>query len=103
MTQGKAYLQLRALVMERDNEECAVCHKGPRYLNLSHILPEEFRQFNEDIDNLLMLCPKHHKLGKYSCHNNPIWFIKWLSKHRPEQYWIALDRLRLLDEKEACI
>ena len=99
MKQNKAYLELRDQVMERDNHQCVVCHKGPRYLNLAHILPEEFPQFNKDIDNLLMLCPGHHKLGKYSCHNNPLWFIKWLSKNRPCQYWVAMDRLRKLEDE----
>ena len=97
MKRNRAYLQFRQLVMDRDNNQCAVCGKGPRYLNLAHILPEEFVKFSLDLNNVLMLCPGHHKLGNLSCHKNPVWFCKWLAKNRPQMYWVAIDRLRELD------
>ncbi len=94
MKRTKSYLALRDKVMKRDNYKCVVCDKGPRYLNLAHILPEEFKQFNEDMDNLVMLCPEHHKLGNDSCHKNPLWFSRWLRIHRNSQYQIAIRRLQ---------
>ena len=83
--------------MIRDKGECAICGRGPRYLNLSHIIPEEITQFNLVLDNVLMLCPSHHKLGNWSFHKNPIWFAEWLKEHRPNQYQRTIIRLQELE------
>ena len=98
MKRDKAYKKLRDDCMKRDQNQCCICGKGPKYLNLSHILPEEFTQYQYDLNNVLMLCPSHHKLGNFSFHKNPVFFIKWLAVNRPNTYWIAIDRLRLLNE-----
>jgi len=83
--------------MKRDDYQCVVCGKGPKYLNLSHILPEEIIEYRLNLDNVVMLCPKHHKLGNYSCHKNPIWFSNWLKKNLPIKFFLAIKRIEELN------
>ena len=48
-------------------------------LNAHHILPKEnFPQYRHDLMNGILLSPKEHKLGKFSAHKNPIWFVEML-------------------------
>lgn len=92
--------ELRKEAMERDNHTCCVpdCDYGPKYLNLAHILPEEITKYKYDIDNVVMLCPKHHKLGNFSCHKNPIWFYKFLRENFPVKFVLALKRIQELED-----
>lgn len=101
MKKGKEYYQLRDSAMERDGHKCIIrgCDKGPKYLNLSHILPEEFTKYSLNLDNVLMLCPGHHKLGNFSAHKNPIWFTTYLKTYQPRLYLIAKVRLQILKNK----
>lgn len=72
-------------VKERDNFECVICKTTER-LNSHHILPRELHATKLDISNGITLCCKHHLFSReISAHNNPLAFILWLSKHRPEQ------------------
>jgi hypothetical protein len=93
----KEYRVWRTAVIARD-KTCVVCGKGPKYNNTHHLIPHEFQDYEYEIDNGITLCPRHHALGKFSAHKNPIWFIKFLSKKFPELYWIAIDRLGGIDE-----
>lgn len=101
MKRDKDYMKWREDVLARDGG-CVVCPEHKRKLkncNAHHLIPNNFKEYSLKVDNGLSLCPSHHTLGKYSAHKNPIWFIKWLSKNRPEVYWIAIDRLRKLEDE----
>lgn len=57
------------------------------WLHAHHLLPKErYPEFKFEPVNGVALCPSHHKFGRYSAHRNPIWFVVWLRRHRPEQY-----------------
>lgn len=72
-------------VKERDGFKCVICNSTER-LNAHHILPRELHDTKLDISNGITLCCKHHMFSReISAHNNPLAFILWLSRHRPEQ------------------
>lgn len=94
-------------VAERDGCVCAVCgckaeqrkdksgqlrvNKQGRpiiaHLHAHHLLPKErYREYRFNPINGILLCPSHHKYGKFSAHRNPIWFTLWLRANRPQQY-----------------
>lgn len=58
-----------------------------------HIVPKEmFGITRYDPINGIVLCPSHHKFGKFSAHKNPLWFVDILNlKMTPED----LDYLRI--------
>ena len=77
-------------VRDRDGNRCAVCGTV-NYPQAHHILPKRFfKAVALDIDNGICLCPSHHKFGRYSAHQNAVWFAEWLKTHRPEQYARAI-------------
>lgn len=77
-------------IYERDNFCCVFCNNGikleGRRKNAAHIIPEEFEETRHDIMNGLTACIMHHKWGKFSMHQNPLYVIEWLKEHRPQQY-----------------
>jgi len=75
-------------MFERDKGVCVFCNKkvSEKHYQTCHIIPEEFEELRYDINNVLLGCFYHHKVGKYSIHKNPMWFCDWLQKNRPEQY-----------------
>ena len=97
-------MKWRSDVLAKDGDGCVVCPEYKRKLkncNVHHIIPKEFIEFALNVDNGISLCPSHHTLGRFSAHKHPIWWIKWMSKHVPEMYWIAIDRMRKLEDEKA--
>ena len=77
----------------RENGFCAVCGKDTNF-NVHHILERKhYPQFMFEKKNLIVLCCGCHKLCRLSAHQNPVWFSRWLSDNRPEQYGWALANL----------
>lgn len=73
--------------------KCAVCD-ATDHLQAHHILPKErYQEFKFKQINGVVLCPTHHKFGRYSAHRNPLWFTLWLQQHRPKQYAWAVEHL----------
>lgn len=91
----KLHAEWRAKVLARD-KYCQICgsDKVNKVLNAHHIIPKEFSEYRWTVDNGIMLCVHHHTLGKYSAHKNPIWFVSWLSKYRPDILYTAIERLK---------
>ena len=90
---NKEHKDWRKKVLERDNHKCVVCGTGPKYLNVHHLIPSEFKDFEFDVDNGITLCPSHHTLGKFSAHKNPLLFSCWLSNNFSELFDLASRRL----------
>ncbi len=93
MKRDKIYLHWRFLVMRRDGNHCVMCDKGPKGINVHHLVPKNFEKWELDVENGISLCPTHHTLGKHSAHKNPIWFYEWMLKNRPDQLGLAIRRL----------
>ena len=39
------------------------------------------------LDNGICLCATHHKFGKWSAHQSPLWFGNWLMKTRGKKWY----------------
>ena len=86
-----------AAVKKRDGFACVICGSTER-LNSHHILPRELHDTKLDISNGITLCCKHHLFSReISAHNNPLSFIVWLGKHRPEQLAYLMEKCEGLE------
>ena len=87
----KNHQEWRLKVLDRD-KCCQVCGKLDGVLNAHHLLPKQFKEFRYDFDNGMILCFQHHKVGKYSAHQNPIWFYTWLQANKPKVLdWVLMN------------
>ena len=87
----------RALAAERDNHQCQVCHNHVegKSCNVHHILPEskQYEILYDNLQNLITLCPRCHRLGPESAHRGGFVFTLWLEKNKLEQYNYLKDYL----------
>ena len=88
------FINARSAMIVRDGGKCVFCKKvvGVHY-QTCHIIPQEFKATHNEVDNLLLACFYHHKVGKYSMHNHPLWVSKWLQINRPGQYAWVMERI----------
>ena len=84
---------VRKIVMIRDDGKCIIC--GDKHLpNNHHLIDKTNYPTRWEIDNLVLLCPSHHKFLKtMSAHMAGIVFAEWMRNNRPEQYWWVLDNI----------
>ena len=87
------------IAIKKRDTYCQVC--GPdkinKVLNVHHQIPKSFLEVRWDLDNGMLLCFQHHSLGRWSAHQNPVWFSKWLVEHKYKTYcWIS-DKLEELE------
>ena len=83
--------KLKQQALERD-EGCIIC-KRTDLIHTHHLIPREIKDFKFDIDNLVSLCPLHHKFDlKISPHRNPFEFYRWFLLNKKEQYFRLLDK-----------
>ena len=75
----------REKVLARWGSACVVCG-ATKLPNCHHIVPKEmFGILRYDPINSIVLCPRHHKYGKFSAHKNPLWFVDILiAKMKPD-------------------
>lgn len=110
----RLYKTWAAIVHAYYNNHCAICgkeHSKEAPLNAHHIMPRQmFSGLRFAPENGIALCPKCHKMGKWSAHKGGIWFAEWLRTHAPEKYEYCLkwaheeldckDRMRLYVKEE---
>ena len=86
----RLYKAWASIVHAYYNDRCAICGKENSKeapLNAHHIMPRQmFSGLRFDPQNGIALCPKCHKMGKWSAHKGGIWFAEWLRNHAPEKY-----------------
>ena len=71
----------RELVLHRWGGMCVECTET-KMASCHHILPKEmFGITRYDPRNGIVLCPTHHKWGKFSAHKNPLWFVALLNTY----------------------
>jgi len=88
----------RKKVVEVYSGKCIICGDTNRP-NAHHIIPKNFIETRWDEKNGVLLCPLHHRFGKFSAHLNPLWFINML-KHNDEKKYIYLTN-KLCDIRDA--
>lgn len=72
-------------VQERDGNKCIVCGKTT-HVQAHHVLDKKYyKEYSLDINVGVSLCVHHHKWSSHAAHTNPVWFVAWLEKNRPEQ------------------
>ena len=94
---NKEHKSWRNKVLHRDCDCCQICGKEGKFLNCHHLIPANFNRYTYDTNNGIILCAGCHTLARFSAHKNPLWFTKWMAKNRPQLYWLAMDRLRKLE------
>ena len=92
------HIEWRNRVKRRDKFRCQVCERNDCQLQTHHLIPKTIKVFMYDDKNGITLCSHHHRLGRYSAHQNPLWFVDWLKNNRPMQYELAMERLKDLRE-----
>ena len=86
----RLYSKWAQVVKALADEKCEVCGRpnSPEApLNAHHIMPRQyFSGLRFDTHNGVCLCPKCHKMGKFSAHKGGIWFADWLHATHPDRY-----------------
>lgn len=110
----RLYKTWASIVHAYYGDRCAICGKENSKdapLNAHHIMPRQmFSGLRFDPKNGIALCPRCHKMGKFSAHKGGLWFAEWLRAHEPERYEHCLrhandeidckDRMKLYDVEE---
>lgn len=95
-------LEWKNKVKARDNFTCQICKKKVSGLNCHahHIITKQIKELQYDLMNGITLCYQHHKVGKFSPHQNALWFANWLKINKPEQYKYSMNKLQELDDEK---
>lgn len=107
---NKLWKEVRQQCIDRDGG-CVICgaKKGDTYINKKgkivtvyptahHLIPREIEEMFYDIDNLITLCPTHHKYSlEISPHRNPLVFFVWLQLNRNTQLQTVMKKYRKLN------
>lgn len=112
---NRLYSLWASIVRGLAGNKCEICGREntpSAPLNAHHIMPRQFfTGLRFDPKNGCCLCPKCHKLGKYSAHKGGLWFAEWLRNMDPTRYNYCIlradyeldckDRARLYSEEYA--
>ena len=85
--------QWREEVLKRDDYTCQISKKKPNRCQVHHILPRQIKELRYDVMNGIVLNFQNHKVGKFSAHNNALFFTSWLRKNKPEQYKYLMKKM----------
>lgn len=110
---NRLYSLWASIVRGLAGNKCEVCGREntpSAPLNAHHIMPRQFfTGLRFDPHNGACLCPKCHKMGKFSAHKGGLWFAEWLKKNAPDRYSYCIlrsdyeldckDRSRLYNEE----
>ena len=88
---------VRQQVKDIQNNKCYLCNKEVygKSANIHHIIDKRFKELYLDINNLILLCPICHRLGKIAVHNTSIYFSEILRKKEPKRYKYLMNYLDL--------
>jgi len=93
---------------------CAVCgaersfYQGKTVRSMGHHLlsKELHRKYRYDVDNIIVLCPKHHLGAEMSPHSHDgaaqAAFYEWLLLHWADKYHLMMERRNEKFNKEWC-
>jgi hypothetical protein len=92
---NKLWREVREECISRDGR-CIICGSKIR-MSAHHLIPREIKELKYDLDNLVTLCPKHHKFSlEISAHRNPLAFFIWLQINRGPQIYKIMEKYRRL-------
>lgn len=67
-----------------------------RALNPHHVVGRRNLTLRHDPRNGVCLCSLHHTFGRESAHQDPVWFLYWLTEHRPDDYNYLIERREVM-------
>jgi hypothetical protein len=73
-----------AFIHKRDKDVCQLCGSKENS-QCAHIMPREYIGLRYSPDNAILLCPRCHRLGRTSFHQNPLFFYRWFSNTYGEE------------------
>jgi hypothetical protein len=84
------------LVRLEFNSECPICKSmnlplEDKMLNCHHLISRRVFKYRWDVDNGILICPKHHEFClELSAHTAPWAFEDWMKNNLPEKYnkWV---------------
>jgi len=83
----------------RSKGKCEVC--GTFKANHPHhVIGRRNFELRWDIRNGCLLCANHHTAGKFSAHNDSIWFMDWFLRARPDDYEYLLKKKNGIWDKD---
>jgi len=82
-------------VKELSHGRCEVCGSIST-LNSHHIIGRVNYALRWDLKNGMTLCSSCHKFSKTSAHNDPVHFMEYFKKARPEDYQYLLTKKNTL-------
>ena len=83
---NKKLKEWSSAIKTRAKFKCEFCGQPHKYLNSHHIIGKRYEPLRFNLDNGIALCPTHHKYNyTISAHKNPLAFMIWMEKNRPEQ------------------
>ena len=78
----------------RDKNICQCCGRKSNRLNAHHINSfARYPSLRTSLNNGITLCYRHHKVWRYSAHNNAIWFAFWFKSTFPKRFRYLVDKL----------
>jgi len=82
----------------REKKYCEVCGRTGNQPH--HLIGRKNYALRWDLRNGVLLCYTHHVGGKQSAHNDPVWFLNWFKKNRPEDWkHILAERNKIVKRK----
>jgi len=95
---GKNYCDelWKKLIRLKFNSQCPICVKqgiefDAKMLNAHHLISRRVFKYRWDVNNGILLCPKHHEFDLLlSAHTAPWAFEEWIRDHLPFEYdkWV---------------
>jgi hypothetical protein len=82
-TQTKKKLDKLWSEIVRSKGKCEICGKT-EYLNSHHVIGRRSLNTRWDLKNGCCLCSGCHTFKNQSAHQDPLFFIDWMKKNRPE-------------------
>ena len=84
------------LVRLNFDNKCPICESlglplDDKMLNAHHLISRRVYRYRWDVQNGILICPKHHEFDLVlSAHTAPWAFEEWIKINRPEQYnqWV---------------
>ena len=92
------------LVRLEFKNKCPICESfglptEDKLLNSHHLISRRVYKYRWDVDNGLLVCPKHHEFDLYiSAHTAPWGFEKWVQDNLPIRYVKWVENRKILSE-----
>jgi 5-methylcytosine-specific restriction protein A len=90
------WIKVRQEIKDKQNNKCYMCSKEAfgKSAHIHHIIDRRFLELFYNPLNLVLLCPRCHKLDRLSVHNSSIYFSEMLRLREPERYEYLIKQLK---------